>query len=108
MTLKKIIALGATLLVAGACVFGVSATASAHNFVVSTTPEEGATLTTLPDRFDITTNDALLDVTGNANAFVFDVQDADGLYYGDGCVTVDGGAMVTDAALGIAGEYTIT
>lgn len=96
---------GAALVVAG--VIGVTAQASAHNFVVSTTPAEGSTLTVLPERFDITTNDALLDVTGNASAFVFDIRDADGLYYGDGCVTVEGSAMFTDAALGEAGEYTI-
>lgn len=97
----------ATLLLAGAAVFGFSSVASAHNFIVSTTPGEGATLTTLPERFEITTNDALLDVTGDANAFVFDFVDSAGLYYGDGCVVVEGATMATDAALGTAGEYTV-
>lgn len=97
----------ATLLLAGVAVFGLSSAASAHNFIVSTTPGEGATLTTLPERFEITTNDALLDVTGDANAFVFDIIDAAGLYYGDGCVAVVGATMATDAALGTAGDYTI-
>lgn len=95
-----------TLLVAGS-ILGVSATASAHNFIVSTTPAEGETLTTLPERFDVTTNDKLLDATGDANAFVVDIMDNGGLYYGDGCVTVEGPSAFTDAALGAAGTYTI-
>lgn len=97
----------ATAAIAAVGIVGVATTASAHNFVVSTTPTEGETLTELPDRFDITTNDTLLDVTGNADAFVFDIIDADGLYYGDGCISVEGTAMYTDAALGEAGTYTI-
>lgn len=95
------------LAVSAMTVLGAAGAASAHNFVVSTTPVEGSTLAELPERFDITTNDALLDVTGNADAFVFDIIDSDGLYYGDGCVTVEGTAMHTDAALGEAGTYTI-
>ncbi|MBX3093998.1 MAG: copper resistance protein CopC [Cryobacterium sp.] len=103
---KKVAAVAALLLAAGG-VFAASAPASAHNFIVSTTPGDGAVLTTLPERFEITTNDALLDVTGNANAFVFDIIDTAGLYYGDGCVAVAGATMATDAALGTAGDYTI-
>lgn len=106
MTPRPRIALAAAA-IAAVSILSVAGTASAHNFVVSTTPAEGEALTTLPDRFDITTNDALLDVTGNADAFVFNIIDADGLYYGDGCVSVEGNAMFTDAALGTAGTYTI-
>lgn len=106
MKLNPRIALAAAA-IAAVGIVGVATTASAHNFVVSTTPTEGETLTELPDRFDITTNDTLLDVTGNADAFVFDITDADGLYYGDGCISVEGTAMYTDAALGEAGTYTI-
>lgn len=98
----------AALLLAAASVLGFSAAATAHNYVVSATPSEGETLTTLPARFEITTNDNLLDVTGSANAFGFDVIDADGLYYGDGCIAVEGATMWTDAALGAAGAYTIS
>lgn len=104
-SLVRAIAVCAVLAVAA--LFGVATAASAHNFVVSTTPGEGETLTTLPEAFSITTNDNLLDVTGDGNAFVLDVIDGGGLYYGDGCVTVEGPTMSTDAALGTAGTYTI-
>jgi len=104
-SLVRAIAVCAVL--AAVTLFGVATAASAHNFIVSTTPAEGETLTTLPERFDVTTNDSLLDVTGDANAFVFDIIDEGGLYYGDGCVTVEGPSMMADAALGPAGTYTI-
>ncbi|HRN28364.1 MAG TPA: copper resistance protein CopC [Terrimesophilobacter sp.] len=96
-----------SMVLAVAALFGVATAASAHNFVVSTTPGEGETLTSLPERFSISTNDSLLDVTGDGNAFVLDIIDSGGLYYGDGCVTVEGSTMSTDAALGTAGTYTI-
>lgn len=108
MKASQPLALAAAVALAGASVLGVSTAASAHNFVVSTTPAEGSTLTMLPAQFEVTTNDDLLDVTGNADAFVLDIVDSDGLYYGDGCVTVNGPTMATDAALGAAGTYTVT
>jgi methionine-rich copper-binding protein CopC len=81
--------------------------ASAHNYLVSSTPEQGATLTELPDRFDITTNESLLDLGNSTGAFALQVTDADGLYYGDGCLDVTGPAMSTAAALGAPGTYTV-
>ena len=94
------LALAAALTIAGP--------AQAHNWVVDSTPAEGETLTALPGSFEIRTNDALLDVTGAGGGFAFLVQDADGLYYGDGCVRVVGASMFTTAALGAPGEYTVS
>ncbi len=85
----------------------VAGPAQAHNYLVSSTPAEGETLTALPDRFDITTNEALLDLGGSTGAFALQVTDADGLYYGDGCLDVTGPAMSTAAALGAPGTYTV-
>jgi len=81
--------------------------AQAHNYLVSSTPAEGATLTELPDRFDITTNEALLDLGGSTGAFALQITDDAGLYYGDGCLDVSGPAMSTGAALGAPGTYTV-
>ena len=81
--------------------------ALAHNFVVSSTPEDGSTLTELPDRFVVTTNEGLLDLNGEGAGFVMQVRDDAGRYYGDGCVTVDGPGMSTPASLGAAGDYEL-
>ncbi len=81
--------------------------AAAHNYVVSSTPAEGETLTAVPEFFVITTNDVLLDLTGEGAGFVMQVTDESGLFYGDGCVSVQGASMAMAGALGEAGDYTL-
>ena len=86
---------------------GVAAPAQAHDTVVSSTPAADATLTELPAAFDIVTSEPLLDVGGQSGAFALQVLDAQGLYYGDGCLDIEGSTMTTAAALGAAGAYTV-
>ncbi len=95
------------LAITGGAVLGIAAPASAHNYLVSSTPAVGGTLTELPDRFDITTNDRLLAIGGSDSGFAFRVLGPDGRYYEDGCVTVDGPSMTTKAALGDSGTYEV-
>jgi methionine-rich copper-binding protein CopC len=90
-----------------ASALGFAAPAQAHNYIVSSTPEEGGVLTELPEQFSITTNGPLLDLSGDASGFAFRVVDAAGLYYGDGCVTVSGSSMYLGAALGEPGDYLV-
>lgn len=94
----------AILAITLASVAGMASAASAHNYVVSSTPTEGQTLTELPEEFIVTTNDVLL----SAGAVAMEVTDADGLFYGDGCVTIDGASVSMPAALGAPGTYTLT
>ncbi len=89
-------------------VLGLAAPAQAHSTLVSSTPKEGETLNTLPSEFSITTNDVLLNIGGDGTGFALRVTDAAGRYYGDGCVKIDGPTMSTPAALGAAGQYTVT
>ncbi len=97
-----------TVAVALGLVLGAAAPAAAHNYVVSSTPADGETLAEVPEAFVITTNDILLDLTGEASGFGMLISDDNGFFYGDGCVTVDGRSMSTPAALGAAGDYTLT
>ncbi|CAN5408650.1 hypothetical protein BH09ACT4_BH09ACT4_07310 [soil metagenome] len=102
----------AILLAVGAVVVGMSALGSsspaqAHNFLVSSTPTAGQTLTELPDAFDITTNEPLLALDGQTGGFAFQILDAAGLHYETGCVEVAGAAMTTEPRLGAAGKYTV-
>jgi hypothetical protein len=100
-----LIAVGA--LVAAWPVLGATAPAQAHNYVVSTTPEAGSTITELPESISVTTNEPLLTLGGSTGGFALEVRDSDGRYFGDGCVAVEGATMSTGAALGAAGEYTV-
>jgi copper resistance protein C len=81
-----------------------SVPASAHNYVVATTPAEGEVVTEQPGTISLETNDELLGVEGGA---VIQVQGPDGLYYGDGCAVVDGASAETQAQLGAPGTYTV-
>jgi methionine-rich copper-binding protein CopC len=94
------------LLVAGS-VFGLAAPASAHNYLVSSTPSSGQTLTRLPSKFIITTNEGLLDLSGHAAGFAFQIRDSHGLYYGNGCVKVTGPSMSIAPAIGAPGKYSV-
>jgi methionine-rich copper-binding protein CopC len=96
----------AGLLVAGGSVLGLAAPAQAHNYLVSSTPSAGQTLTQLPESFEITTNEPLLESAG-LGGFALEIVDADGLYYGDGCLTVSGPTMSAAPAIGAAGQYTL-
>ncbi|MBB5632343.1 hypothetical protein BKA04_000566 [Cryobacterium mesophilum] len=87
--------------------FAIAAPAAAHNYYVSSTPAINEVVTTLPDEFTVTTNDNLLDLNGTGGGFFIEVKGPDGLYYGDGCVTVNGASVSMPAALGPAGEYTL-
>jgi methionine-rich copper-binding protein CopC len=101
--MARAIALGALVVVVS--VLGFAAPAQAHNYLVSSTPAEGSTLTELPAEFSVTTNGPLLSLGGSVAGFAIEVKDAQGLYYGDGCVTVEGAGMSEAAALGPAGDY---
>lgn len=78
--------------------------ASAHNYVVATTPSEGAVVTTQPGAVSLETNEALLAVESGS---VVQVQGPDGRYYGDGCAVVDGPTATTQTQLGEPGTYTV-
>ncbi|MHA6694427.1 copper resistance CopC family protein [Homoserinimonas sp. A520] len=105
---RRTASLGVVGLLALGMSIGVATPASAHNYLVSSTPAEGDVLTALPDEFVITTNDDLLNLGADAGGFALQVQDADGLFYGDGCVAVDGPSMTAVAALGAPGSYLLT
>ncbi|MEO6115652.1 MAG: copper resistance protein CopC [Pseudolysinimonas sp.] len=97
--LSGVLAFGAVLLLAGP--------ASAHNVVVSTTPSAYETLTTLPSKFEVDTNNALLDIGGTGRGFAFEIEDAAGRFYETGCVSIVDDTMFTDARLGLPGAYTV-
>lgn len=79
--------------------------AQAHNYLVSSNPEADSTIDVVPEAFSVTTNEALLDLSGDGNGFAIQVIDSAGEYYGDGCPVVSGGTLSMGATLGEAGPY---
>lgn len=103
---RRLVAIGAGL-VLGAAVLFAAAPASAHSSVVASTPAQDEVLSTLPEEFSVTANEPMLVMSGQG-AFALFVQDDAGLYYGDGCVTIQDATMSTTAPqLGAAGDYVL-
>lgn len=84
---------------------GVAGPAFAHAALTGTSPENGAS-TTDTTSISLTANEELLDL-GDGEGFVIAVSDADGHFYGDGCVVVDGMTASMPVHLGGAGDYTV-
>lgn len=94
-------------LVAAAMLSTPALPAFAHNVVEALSPEEGSVVTESPLAISIATDDTFLDLGGESRGFAIAVRDGEGLYYGDGCVTVDERRMETLVDLGPPGPYTI-
>ncbi|RFA14059.1 hypothetical protein B7R22_10605 [Subtercola boreus] len=85
---------------------GAASPALAHDRVVSSSPEEGETVTEPIKAVSMTFSDDIL--TAASAVKLITVTDIDGGHHESGCVTVDGGDVTTDVSLGEAGEYTVT
>jgi methionine-rich copper-binding protein CopC len=99
-----------TGLVLAAAVVGVwAAPAYAHNYVVGTAPAADSVVTEQPGMVSITTNDNLLDLSGEGAGSAIQVSGpADApRFYGDGCATVSGPTVQSAVQLGEPGEYTV-
>ena len=105
--MRRVSAGAAAVALGLAAVIATAGPASAHNQIVSSTPAPNQTLTALPTRFEIDTNNALLDIGGTGRGFAFEIQDTAGRYYETGCVSIVDDNMFTDARLGAPGAYTI-
>lgn len=105
---KRVAGAGAVALVALSAVLGISGPANAHNYLVSSTPTANGTLSALPSQFSVATSGVLLNINRNGTGFALQVRDAAGLYYGNGCIQVDGAAIRQAAAIGAPGKYTVT
>jgi methionine-rich copper-binding protein CopC len=100
------------LLVAAAGAVAVTAlapaAAQAHDYVLTSDPAAGSTLTAPIDTASITFSDVVLDLSGTGSSNVLEVTDASGLHYEDGCSATSGPVLSTGVALGGAGDYTLT
>lgn len=104
--MRRVLATLAVAALTGAAVLGAVAPAGAHSALVASTPAEGEVLTELPSAFSVTANETLLDL-GGQGVFQLQVRDADGRYYGDGCVSVVDATMSAEPAIGASGAYTM-
>ncbi|CAN5584848.1 hypothetical protein BH10ACT7_BH10ACT7_19820 [soil metagenome] len=102
--MKKTV-IGATIALSAIAVLGIAGPASAHDVLIGSNPPADTTIETLPDSFSITMNETLLDLAGDASGFAIQVIDAEGAYYGDGCLAVSNDTLTMGATLGEPGPY---
>ncbi|GEK80834.1 copper resistance CopC family protein [Agrococcus baldri] len=80
----------------------------AHASMIGSTPAAGDVVTEQPGTISVVMNEEILTVDGATGSNAIQVTDAAGLYYGDGCLTVEGDTVSLDAELGEAGDYAMT
>ncbi|WP_426625627.1 copper resistance CopC family protein [Leifsonia sp. McL0607] len=102
---RGIAAVGAVL-VAAALALVPAAAASAHDYLVETSPASGAVQTDPLTQVSLTFNDRVLDLTGNGSSAILQVTSG-GRYFETGCPTVLDRSVTAPVALGAAGAYTV-
>ena len=85
-----------------------AAGASAHDYLVSSDPAAGSTVTAPVDAVKLTFNDRVLDLSGNGSSTLLTVTGPGGKHFETGCATVSDRDVTAPVALGGAGGYTIT
>jgi len=84
-----------------------SVAASAHDYLVDTSPASGSTQTEPMTQVKLTFNDRVLDLGGDGSSAILRVTDASGKHYETGCPTILDAAVSAPVALGAAGGYTV-
>ena len=106
MTTRVLAGVGG-LLAAVALALAPSVAASAHDYLVDTSPASGATQTEPLTQVKLTFNDRVLDLGGNGSSAILRVTDASGKHYETGCPTILDTVVSAPVALGVAGGYTV-
>lgn len=104
---RRGLAAAGVLAAAGLLALGPAAGASAHDYLVSSTPKDGSTQTTALSDVVLTFNDRVLDLSGDGSSNVVEVTSG-GKHYEAGCPTIADTAVTTPVSLGESGEYTVT
>lgn len=95
-----------TLALAAAAAAALVLPLPAHASIVDTNPQDGATISALPEAFTVTASEDVLAIDGSTSNVIL-ITDQAGLYYGDGCTVAAGPTLSTAATLGDAGVYTM-
>lgn len=88
--------------------FALAAPAQAHNTLIGATPEADSIVSEQPGEIVLTTNDRIMEVPGEAgNIIQISGPESTPLFYGSGCVAVDGSSLRMPLVLGGEGTYTV-
>ncbi|NYJ22372.1 hypothetical protein HNR13_000659 [Leifsonia shinshuensis] len=95
------------VLAAAALALAPAVAASAHDYLVQTSPQSGATQTDPLDQVKLTFNDRVLDLGGDGSSAILRVVDGSGRHFETGCPAILDTTVSAPVALGAAGAYTV-
>ncbi|UFS57824.1 copper resistance CopC family protein [Subtercola endophyticus] len=106
---KLLAAAFAAVVAAGLALVPVTS-ASAHDFLVDSTPALNSTVTTPLSTVSLTFNDLVLDLSGDGASSVVEVTGPDGAstHFETGCPTILGRTVSAPVALGAPGKYQVS
>jgi methionine-rich copper-binding protein CopC len=105
---NRMLAVAAAALAAFALALVPAAGASAHDYLVDSTPKADSTQTTPLKEVSLTFDDIVLDLSHNGSSALLQVTGPDGRHFETGCPTIEGRTVSAPVALGTAGKYTVT
>ncbi|MCX7523010.1 copper resistance protein CopC [Microbacterium sp. STN6] len=85
-----------------------AAAASAHDYLVDSSPAAGSTVTKSLDTVSLTFNDIVLDLSGDGESSIMQVTGPDKRHFETGCTKTLGRTVSVPVSLGGAGTYDVT
>jgi copper resistance protein C len=82
--------------------------ASAHDYLVDSSPKAGSTISTSPKDVSLTFDDIVLDLSGDGSSSLVQVVGPHDRHFETGCPKIEGRVVTTPVALGPSGKYTVT
>jgi len=109
-TQRGIIAAVLAVLAACALALAPAAGASAHDYLVDSSPKANSVVTAPPSKVRLTFDDIVLDLSGDGSSALLQVTGPDGAsrHFETGCPTIAGRDVTAPVALGGAGKYLVT
>ncbi|RKR76163.1 copper resistance CopC family protein [Frondihabitans australicus] len=103
----RVVAAAGALVVAGVLALAPAASASAHDYLVASTPKSGSTITAPPKKIVLTFDDRVLDLSGDGSSNVVEVTSG-AKHYETGCPVIADTNVTVPVSLGDSGKYTVT
>jgi len=107
---RGFIAAAFAVLAACALALAPAAGASAHDYLVDSSPKANSVVTTPPSKVRLTFDDIVLNLSGDGSSALLQVTGPDGAsrHFETGCPTIAGRDVSAPVALGGAGKYIVT
>jgi methionine-rich copper-binding protein CopC len=96
------------VVVAGGLALVPAGAASAHDYLVDSSPKAGSVQTQPLSTVTLTFNDLILDLKGDGSGSLMQVVGPDARHYETGCATVSDRVLSVPVSLGEGGKYVVT